>query len=195
MRTLITAFALLASASVASAQMRPQRFLELRPTGGMIIPTGTQRDVMKDGAMFGFQFGYQLQPALHLVASFAWTGMDHKLSAPAQPSLERGTNLYQYDIGAEFHLVRAINDRWEMKPFLGLGAGARTYQYDAALLGRRTAAAGYAAVGTEFQAGMTALRVEARDYLYGYKDPVQDKQFTRNDITVALGLAFHVVGH
>lgn len=194
MRTLITACALFASASVASAQMTPQRWLEIRPTGGAIVPTGTQRDVMKDGAMFGLQLAYQLQPAIHLVGSFGWTAADHKHIISSQ-ILEKGTNLYQYDIGVEFNLIRAINQQWDLKPFLGIGAGARTYQYDEASLGRRTCQAAYGSLGTEFQTGRTALRMEARDYLYCYKDPVQNRQFTRNDVALSLGVAFHVAGH
>jgi hypothetical protein len=189
MRTLILTGAFLVTASAASAQMRPQRFLEIRPEAGAMIPTSHQRDLFDDAASIGLQTAYELKPSLHLVASFGWMPAKHKLA-----TLDKDVNVFSYDVGAEFNLIIPMGERWELKPFLGLGAGARTYDYDAPSLGTHTSPAGYATGGTEFQRGITALRLELRSYLYEYDHPVRDEKLTRNDLALSVGVAFHVGG-
>ena len=51
---------------------------------------------------------------------------------------------------------------------------------------------GYGALGTEFQVGRSAIRLEARDNVFCYKSPVAGVDSkTRTDIALALGLAYH----
>jgi hypothetical protein len=80
-----------------------------------------------------------------------------------------------------------------MRPFVGVGGGARTYLYQGTGLSDRTCTAGYAALGTEFQLGATALRLEARNNLFCYKSPFAGlSSVTRNDVSLSLGLAYHI---
>ena len=187
MRTLILTGMLLVGASAVSAQMQPQRFLEIRPAAGAVLPTGDQRDLFDDAASFGLQTAFEVKPSLHLVATFGWTPVNQKFS-----NVDPDVNVFSYDVGAEFNLVVPMGQKWEWKPFVGAGVGGRTYDYDASTLGSHTCTAGYATLGTEFQYGVTALRLEARDYLYCYNDPVADENLTRNDIALSVGVAFHV---
>jgi hypothetical protein len=90
-------------------------------------------------------------------------------------------------------MVRPLSGNWQFRPYVRIGGGARTYAYQADQLAGQTCAAGYGALGTEFQLGRTALRVEARDDVFRFKSPVagQDSK-TRNDIRLAAGVAFHL---
>ena len=75
-------------------------------------------------------------------------------------------NIWQYDAGAEMALVQPAGLGWTIKPFLGLGAGARTYNYASRALKDATCTAAYGAAGSEFQYSLFALRLEA-DWISG----------------------------
>ena len=52
--------------------------------------------------------------------------------------------------------------------------------------------AGYGALGVEFELSRTAIRLEGRDNLFGFKSPLPfEKSRTRSDIGLSLGLAYH----
>jgi hypothetical protein len=182
----VAATALLSAASLpAQAQ---QTTVELRPFAGVTIPTGSQRDLVKDAPIAGLGLAVQVRPNLHFVGTFGWM-REHTKYAVTQ----NDANRYQYDAGVEFSVERDISPSWTFRPFLGVGGGARTYDYQASTLLTRTCAAGYGAIGSEFKTGLTALHVEARDYVFCNKSPLPGgKSKTRNDITFALGLAYHL---
>lgn len=181
-----TLAALVTSAMVASAQepgVRP----EIRPFVGMYIPTGDQRDLFDDAAMFGVQGALELRPSFHLLGTFGWAPGQAKYAVP-----EDNVQILQYDAGLELNMVRALGENWLFKPFLGLGAGARTYLYEADNLKNRTCAAGYGALGAEFEFNRAAIRFEGRDNVFCFRSPLPDiKSKTRNDVGLSLGLAYH----
>ena len=182
---LILAVALCASAAVLPAQTPA---LELRPFGGASIPTGTQRDYFKDAAMFGLQGAIELKPALHMIGSFSWVDGKNKYSVS-----NINVDIFQYDVGAELGLVTSLGMGWEMKPFLGLGAGARTYRFSADQLSNKTCTLAYGSAGSEFQIQKFALRLEARENVFCYRSPiVGQKSKTRNDLGLNFGIAYHV---
>jgi hypothetical protein len=184
-KRLFLAVALCASAAALPAQTPA---LELRPFGGASIPTGTQRDYFKDAAMFGIQGAIELKPALHMIGSFSWVDGKNKYSVS-----NLNVDIFQYDVGAELGLVTPLGASWEMKPFLGFGAGARTYRFSADQLSNKTCALGYGSVGSEFQLTKFALRLEARENVFCYKSPIiGQKSKTRNDLGLSFGIAYHV---
>lgn len=189
MRRILIAAGLLLVTTAASAQELP-RFLELRPLVGAYVPTGTQRDYFDDAALYGLQAAWEYRPTLHFVGSFTWSPGHDSFVA-----VDDAVNLFQYDVGAEFNLVRDIGNGWQFKPFLGLGVGGRTYNYDAVDLATNTFVAGYGVFGTEFQYGVVAIRLEGRDYLSAFKDPMIGGNKTRNDMGFSLGLAYHIGRH
>lgn len=160
---------------------------ELRPFFGANVPTGEQRDFMKDAPMLGLQAGLELRPSLHLVATGAWIPAKDKYQVTNDK-----VNLLQYTLGLELGRPMGLGENWEFRPFIGVGGGARTFLYQNLGLSDKTCVAGYGGVGGEFQVGRTALRLEARDYVYCYPDPMDlvDTK-TRNDVNFALGLAYH----
>ncbi|HEX6317183.1 MAG TPA: hypothetical protein VFZ73_20070 [Gemmatimonadaceae bacterium] len=187
MKKLFSALALLAvTGGVASAQdgmIRP----EIRPFVGASIPTGTQRDLFNDAPLYGLQAALEIRPSFHLLGTFGYV--------PGQATFLNARDdvqILDYNVGVEFNMVRQLGASWLFKPFLGVGAGARTYLYDAATLKNRTCTAGYGALGTEFQLGRAAIRLEGRDNVFCYKSPLpRVKSQTRNDVGLSAGLAYH----
>ena len=189
-RVMITTVALLLGATTASAQEAPtSRKPEIRPFVGVYVPTGAMRDAMKAATTLGAQGAVELTPRFHVVGTAAWTHGHHKFAA----STDR-VNLWQYDVGLEVNPFRPMGaDRdWMLRPFVGLGAGGRTAEYREDGLGSKTCTAGYGALGSEVQRGAVALRLEARDYLTCFESPITGTKKTRNDATIALGVAFHL---
>lgn len=180
---------LLTGATALSAQttkIKP----EIRPFGGAVIPTGDQRELFKDAPMAGVQAAVELMPSLHIVGTFGWAPSQNKYAAALT---QDNVNIFQYNVGAELGFVQPVAGDWELRPFIGIGGGARTYVYEAQALADKTCGAGYGAVGTEFQLARTSLRLEARDNLFCFRSPIANvSSETRNDIGLSLGVAYHL---
>jgi hypothetical protein len=188
MRTISVVVATLVLGAAPLLAQNPRPTVELRPFAGVTIPTGSQRDLYKDAPIAGLGIAVQMRPNLHLVGNFGWM-REHTKYAVTRNDADR----YQYDAGVEFSLERDISASWTFRPFVGVGGGARTYDYQAATLLTRTGAAGYGAIGAEFRTGLTALRFEARDNVFSVKSPLAGgTSDTRNDMTFGLGLSYHL---
>lgn len=189
MRSFVLAAALVVAAAVAAPAQQVNRpfELELRPFGGVLIPTGELADDFKTATMAGGQVALELSPVFHLMGTAAWTHGHNKFANVTDDV----TYVWQFDVGAEYTYLRVPVGGFMFRPFVGLGVGARTYDYKEANFDTKTCTAGYGALGTEFQKGNWALRGEARDYLTCYTNPVTDVKKTRNDVGIALGLAYH----
>jgi hypothetical protein len=188
MRTFMFAAAALCAATTAlRAQAPTVPRLELRPFVGALVPTGDQRDLFTNEPLFGLQAAVEVKPTFHVVGSFGWVPAESKYAIA-----DNKADVFQYDMGVEFSLIRPMPGDWQFRPFLGFGAGGRTYTYEAEQLNNKTCLAGYGALGSEFQLGRTAIRLEGRDNLFCYKSPIAGTTSkTRNDIGVMLGLAYH----
>jgi hypothetical protein len=189
MKRLISAAVVLAVATIAvsASAQDPSVKTELRPFFGMYIPTGDQRDLFDDATMFGLQGALEVKPAFHLLGSFAWVPGQAKY-----PGAQQDVQILQYDVGMEFNLIREMGESWLLKPFVGLGGGARTYLYEADALNDRTCTSGYGTIGTEFQLNRTAIRLEGRGNVFCFKSPLPNVDSkTRNDVGISLGVAYH----
>jgi hypothetical protein len=179
------ALALVASASTLQAQASWKP--ELRPFVGTSIPTGGLRDAIGSEALFGMQAAAEITPWLHVLGTFGWAPSETRYVVS-----DKGLDVFQYDVGVEVNSSQPFVGGWQVHPFWGLGAGARTYRYDSNALADRTCTSGYVSTGLELQAGRTALRAEARDNVLCYKSPlVGVGSGTRNDLNFSLGLAYH----
>lgn len=163
------------------------RTFEIRPFAGVFVPTGSQRDVLDDAAFAGLQLGFEVHPNVTLVGSFGWAP-----STDVTRSDANKVDIYQYDVGAELGITRQLGSMWSFRPFVGLGAGARTYSYRDLELDTQTNLAGYGALGTEFRVGRMAIRLEGRDYVSAFEglDGLEPSS-TRNDLSFAAGIAYH----
>jgi Outer membrane protein beta-barrel domain len=179
----LIAFALRANAQAPAP--KASGAFEIRPYVGAYLPTGDQRDLLKDAVLVGGQASYRVIPQLSVTGSFAWSPSKDRITAGDQT-----LDLYQYDVGAELRAPSWIDSgTWDFTPFLGLGLGGRTYSYRDLDVDSKSNFDGYGALGGELGFGRIGLRVEGRDYVSGFKPLTStgDSQ-TRNDITLAAGL-------
>jgi len=185
MRALFAVLALLlVSPMVARAQIRP----EFRPFVGALIPTGNQRDVLQDAVLTGVQAGVEAGNRMHIIGTFAFAGPNFDKQIPMAGHM----HVYQSDVGAELFADRPLDNGWRLRPFLGLGGGVRTYDLTD-VKGSKSYAAGYGAVGSEFQLARIAFRLEARDYLTRFRGPTGNGDATtRNEVAISAGLAYHL---
>ena len=178
--------AVIVGAAVLSAQT-PRPVRELRPFVGVQVPTGAQRDLFSNGLLVGLEGAFEMRPAVHFIGTVAWAPQHTDYAVTKDNAA-----ILTYDVGIEASLVRRYEDGWTFKPFAGIGAGARSYLFEASELNDRTCASAYGALGTEFQLAETALRLEARNNLFCYRSPVPGgKSRTRDDVGLTMGLAYH----
>lgn len=180
----LLALALMASTLGAQA---PGTAFELRPFVGAFIPTGDQRDLLKDAVLVGGQASWRLVPALALTGTFAWSPSKDRITAGNQT-----LDIYQYDLGAELRTPSAYDAGIvDFTPFVGLGLGGRTYSYRNLDVGSKTNFDGYGAIGGDIGFGPIALRIEGRDYVSQFKPLTgTGSTKTRNDIGLAAGIAY-----
>ena len=180
----VLAVALMLAATGARAEVRP----EFRPFVGAYVPIGDQADALKQAVMVGGQVGVEVGDMLHVLGTFAYATPGAKNVAG-----NADVHVYQYDIGAEAFRTLPMATDWTFRPFVGLGAGARTHDfYRRDDVKAQTYMAGYGALGAEFQLNRIALRVEARDYVTRFKGLFgNDGAQARNDLMMGAGIAFH----
>ena len=159
---------------------------ELRPYAGAYIPTGQQRDLLKDAVLVGGQASYRFTPQLAVTGTLGWAPSEDRVT-PGNQKLD----LWQYDLGGELRAPSWIQSgALDFTPFVGLGAGARTYNYRDLDVDSKTNFAGYGVLGGELGFGRLGLRVEGRDYVSQFKPFDGGDSKTRNDVTIATGLSF-----
>jgi hypothetical protein len=184
---------LLASARTATAQVpaEPSRAWEFRvPTGGL-VPTGAQRNALKDAHLSAVQLSFPVRPAFAITATAGWA-RSRDLASANDPKLD----VFTYDLGAEARAPEWFAGRAvTFSPFVGAGAGARSYNHRTLDVDATHNVAGYGAVGGELRAGRVGLRLEARDYVSGFR-PLADRGSarTRNDVVALLSLSLRTRG-
>ena len=188
-RTALAA-AVIAAAAVPTTAAHAQAGaigVELRPFVGAYVPTGEQRDLLRDAVLVGAQASWRVRPSLALTGTVGWAPSKDRLT-PGDQTLD----LYQYDLGAELRAASWLaGGGWDFTPFVGLGAGGRTYDYRDLDVSAKTNFAGYGALGGDVGVGAVALRVEVRNYLSRFTPLTGGGDAeTRNDLGVAAGLSY-----
>ncbi len=189
-RTRLAAWGALATASLAlsltsaHAQVSVTRG-EIRPFVGTYLPTGDQRDLLRDAFLLGAQASYRFRPQLAVTGTFAWS--------PSKDRITRGDqsiDIYHYDVGVEGRAASWLRGAaWDFTPFVGVGLGGRTYDYRDLDVDSRSKLAGYGALGGELGFGRLGARIEARDYLSQFAPLTgRGESDTRNDVTLSAGL-------
>ena len=174
----------LAVASPLEAQSQSSGNFEIRPYVGAYLPTGDQRDILKDALLVGAQASYRVIPQLAITGTLGWSPTEDRVGAG------QTLDLLQYDVGAELRAPAWVQRAsWDFSPFVGLGVGGRTYDYRDLDIDAKTNVAGYGALGGEFGFGQFGLRIEGRDYISRFKPLTGSGETkTRNDVAVAAGL-------
>lgn len=159
---------------------------ELRPFAGAYVPTGDQRDLLKDAVFVGAQASWRVIPQLAITGTFGWAPSKDRVMAGDQT-----LDVYQYDVGAEARAPSWYNKgAWDFTPFVGVGIGGRSYNYrDLDDVDAKSNIAGYGALGGEVGFGRLGLRLEARDYVSRFEPLTGNGDAkTRNDMTFGAGL-------
>jgi outer membrane protein with beta-barrel domain len=180
---LITA-AVLAFGSAAARADEPARQLSVAPYLGAFIGTGDQRDLLDDAVLTGFTVSYEAHPYVAIVGAFGWSPTQVK-------GLGEDLDLFQYDLGVQGQYPVALANGVTLKPFLGVGAGARTYNFRDLDVDAETDFAGYVSAGANVEYRQVALGLTARDYLTAYDGLTgQDESSTRNDLGLFASIAY-----
>ena len=178
---------LFAQATGAEAATRTPARWELVVPSGAIVPTGTQREAIKRGNLTAVQVMYVAKPALAITSTLGWA-RSRDIATVGNPKLD----LFTYDVGAEVRAPRWIAGKTSMfTPFAGVGAGGRSYNYRKLEVDATHNLAAYASGGGELGIRRVRVRLEARDYLAGFK-PLAGRGAARsgNDVVLMAGLRF-----
>ena len=155
-------------------------------TSGKVLPTGAQRDAIKKADLSAAQLSYVMQQRYALIATLGWAR-----SRDITTAREHRLDLFTYDVGAE---VRAnplkLGTNSSVRPFAGLGAGGRTYNYRHLDVDATHNAAAYGSLGSEIGVRRVHVRIEARDYVTQFK-PLSGagSSDTRNDVSLLIGVS------
>jgi len=174
-----------ADSSLARTRIDQNHRWEFLATTGAVVPTGAQRNAIKSGNLSAAQLTYVVRPALAVTATVGWA-RTRDVASNGDPKLDAFT----YDVGAELR-----SNRWNsgetvtFRPFAGAGAGARSYNYRSLDVDATHNLAAYGSMGGELGVRRVALRIEARDYVTGFKPLVGGGAAdTRNDVVLMAGL-------
>ena len=183
-RGALAAAVLVLCAATGGAQVPTSRG-EVRPFVGAYIPAGDRRDLLRDAVLVGAQASYRVVPQLALTGTLGWSPSEDRVARDAE-----SIDVFHYDVGVEGRAAAWLRGTtWDFTPFVGLGAGGRTYDYRDLDVGTQSKFVGYAALGGDLGFGRLGVRVEARDYLSRFT-PLAGRggADTHTDVTVAAGL-------
>lgn len=185
--TLVTTASLSAQATEPQTAPAQKPGWELLVSSGVVVPTGVQRAAVKQGKLSTAQVSYVVRPSFAVTAALGWA-RTRDIATAGDPKLDA----YTYDVGAEVRAPRWLSAGMvTFSPFAGAGAGGRSYNYRRLDVDATHNAAAYGSVGGELGVGRVRLRIEARDYLTGFK-PLGGAGTTRtgNDVALMAGLRF-----
>ena len=180
---LVVVVGLAAFAGRLAAQNAPTTRGTIRPIVGAYLPTGDQRDFLKDAVFAGAQASLEFGTNFAVSGSFGWAPSKDKITVGNQK-----IDAYQYDVGLEARSPVAFLG--EVTPFVGAGIGGRTYSYRDLNVDSKTNFDGYGAVGVDVGVQRRVnVRIEARDYVSRFEPLTGTGDAkTRNDIGVFAGL-------
>jgi len=179
---LLLVLSLLVAAVQLVAQTAPTSRGAIRPFVGAYIPTGDQRDFLKDAVLVGAQAAWNATDNVSLTGAFGWAPSKDKESVGDQK-----IDAFQYDVGLE--LRPSFASLAGTTPFLGAGVGGRTYSYRDLNVDSKTNFDGYGALGFDAPAGPIGLRIEARDYVSRFQPLIGGGSTkTRNDVALFAGV-------
>jgi hypothetical protein len=182
--TLVTVTPSLSAQGTDSLAPRSDRWELLLPSG-TVLPTGAQRDAVKRGNLSAVQVSFIPRRAVAITSTFGWA-RSRDVAAAGNPKLD----VFTYDVGAEVRGRRGMmGSAVSFMPFAGAGAGGRSYNYRSLDVDATHNAAAYATAGAEIGVRRVRVRLEARDYLTGFK-PLAGGGVSRtgNDVMLMAGL-------
>jgi hypothetical protein len=176
----IAAFAAVAATPALAREDGPTRNLQVSSYAGAFVPTGAQRDVLDDGFLAGLTLSYETSPHVAIVGSFGWAGSEGRETL----TLGQDVDVFQYDCGVQGQVPLALGSGLTLKPFVGAGVGARTYDVRDLDHGSETDFVGYVSAGANLEYRRLGLGLTVRDYLSTNSDFGTEDAHTRNDLAL-----------
>ena len=185
--TLAATGTLSAQAPDAKTSTESKSRWELGVPSGSLIPTGAERDAIKRGNLTAIQLTYVARPALAITSTFGWA-RSRDIQLAGTPKLD----VFTYDLGAEVRAPRWVSgSAITFNPFVGAGAGARSYNHRKLDIDATHNLAAYASAGGELGVRRVRVRLEARDYVAGFKPLAgQGAARTSNDVVMMVGVRY-----
>ena len=183
--SLLSANDLAAQVPDSSSTQKTASRREFSIPGGTLVPTGAQRDAIKRGNLTAAQLTYLVRPSFAITSMVGWA-RSRDVAALDNPKLD----VFTYDVGAEVRAPQWLRGKgMTFSPFAGAGAGGRSYNYRKLEVDATHNLAAYGSVGGELGVRRIRLRLEARDYVTGFK-PLSGAGAARtgNDVVVMAGL-------
>jgi len=167
-----------------AAPRKPARWELVAPTGA-ILPTGSQRHAIKRGNLSAVQLAYLVRPGLAITSTLGWA-RSRDVATTGSPKLD----VFTYDVGAELRARRWLAGKtMSVSPFAGVGAGGRSYNHRKLDVDATHNVAAYGSVGGDFGIRRVRVRLEARDYVTGFKPLIGGGEArTGNDVVLMAGL-------
>lgn len=172
------------TAGAQSAAPQPATW-ELRFTSGRLVPTGAERTTLKDAELSAAQISWIVRPSIAITGTVGWARSSDITTAD-----DSKLDVFTYDLGAEARGSEWFTDNAvTFAPFVGAGAGARSYNYRNLDVDATHNVAAYGSMGGDLAIRRVQLRIEARDYVTGFK-PLSGvgAADTRNDVVVMIGV-------
>jgi hypothetical protein len=167
MRGVIGAFLLIGILSAPlSAQTNGPLSFSLGPQIGVYVPVQDQADDLSEALALGGIVRTDINEWIGVVGSFWWAPSEAEV--PSISLTEEDIDLFQYDLGIEVRPFANRDDHWFIQPFIGAGAGGRSYSFRDLDADAETDFAGFGSIGGEIAFQRLALRLEARGYLSDY---------------------------
>ena len=171
--------------TLAQTTLEHPKSWELRFTSGALVTTGDQASSLKNAGTSAAQVSWLIRPSLSITGTFAWS-RSRDVSMISQPKLD----VFSSDLGLEKRLGQRFRESAvTFSPFMGVGAGARSYNYRKLDQDATHNVAAYGAIGGEIGVRRVGVRLEARDYVSQFKPLMgAGPSATRNDVVVMVGL-------
>lgn len=176
----------LAAQAAGAPAAQPRHRWELLGSSGKLVPTGALSAAIKRAPISTAQLSYMVREQLAVTAMLGWARSRDLVSAES-PRL----SIFTYDVGAEARTPQwSVGASRKIVLFAGAGAGGRSYNHRDQEVDATHELAAYGAVGADLGVGRVHLRLEARDYVTGFRDLVAGEAAARNDVVVLVGLRF-----
>jgi hypothetical protein len=170
------------------AQQARDSFVSTGIIAGAYIPVNEHSNQLATTVTLGFQVRHDFNEYLGLTGTVWWAGSEVDV-----PSLgEEPLDLYQYDLGLEFRLPPPPQQDPAFTPFVGIGAGGRTYDYRDLCGEAETDLTAFASLGFEIVIEPYAFRLEGRGYVSDFDGYVgeQVESERREGLTLTAGLLY-----
>jgi hypothetical protein len=148
----------LAAPAPARAEAPPDRLSVSLLSGGWFA-AGAQRHELADAPLLGVQAVLDLCPWAGLVGTFTWVPTSATRLGDAR------VDLLQYDLGLRAQHDYPLADGLALRPFAGVGFGARTVAFHDPTLDGGTGFAWYSAAGLELRGRSLVGSLSARHQL------------------------------